>query len=230
MTVPYVLAAEGDPSQAGGLTGWVVSVIESLGEVGVGLLVALENLVPPIPSEIVLSLAGYLASEGRVNVVWVTVAATLGSLLGALLLYWLGRALGEDRLRRWLDRIPLVDADDLNVADRWFERHARSAVLFGRMAPVVRSLVSIPAGANHMPLGQFALFTAIGSGVWNSLFIGGGFLLGSRWQKLDQYSQWFDYGIIAFFVVSIGLWVTKKLRKRRSRSAAARPTGSSREA
>ncbi|GAA0802342.1 DedA family protein [Spirilliplanes yamanashiensis] len=226
MTEPYLLAAEGDPAQAGGLTGWVASVIESLGEVGVGLLVALENLVPPIPSEIVLSMAGYLASEGRVNVVWVTVAATLGSLLGALVLYWLGYALGEDRLYRWLDRIPLVDADDLKVADRWFERHEKSAVLFGRMAPVVRSLVSIPAGANHMPIGQFILFTTIGSGVWNTLFVGGGFLLGTRWQKLDQYSQWFDYAIIAFFAVSIAWWVTKKLRKRRNRSAAQRPTGS----
>lgn len=226
MTPPLLLAADSDPGQAGGLTGWVASVIEALGEVGVGLLVALENLIPPIPSEIVLSMAGYLASEGRVNVVWVTVAATLGSLLGALVLYWLGYAVGEDRLRRWLDRIPLVDGDDLNTADRWFEKHEKSAVLFGRMAPVVRSLVSIPAGANHMPLGQFVLFTAIGSGVWNALFVGGGYLLGSRWQKLDQYSQWFDRAIIAFFVVSIVWWVTKKLRKRRSRSAAARQTGS----
>ncbi len=230
MTVPYGLAAEGDPGQAGGLVGWVASVIESLGEIGVGLLVALENLVPPIPSEIVLSLAGYLASEGRVNLIWVTIAATLGSLLGALALYGLGYALGEDRLRRWLDRIPLVDSDDLNVADRWFERHAKSAVLFGRMAPVVRSLVSIPAGANHMPLGQFAVLTTIGSGVWNSIFVGGGYLLGSRWQKLDQYSSYVEYALYAFFAVSIGLWVTKKLRKRRSRPAAGRPAGSSREA
>jgi membrane protein DedA with SNARE-associated domain len=224
-----VLAAEGDPTQLGGLTGWVASVIDSLGEVGVGLLVALENLIPPIPSEIVLAMAGYLAGEGRVNVVLVIVAATLGSLGGALALYWLGYALGEDRLRRWLDRIPLVDADDLNVADRWFEKHERSAVLFGRMAPVVRSLVSIPAGANHMPLGQFALFTTIGSGVWNTLFVGGGYLLGSRWQRLEQYSQYFDYAIIAFFAVTIGWWVVKKLRSRRNRPAAEQPAGSARQ-
>jgi membrane protein DedA with SNARE-associated domain len=227
MTVPSVLAAEGDPAQLGGLTGWVASVIESLGEVGVGLLVALENLVPPIPSELVLSMAGYLAGVGRVNVVWVTVAATLGSVLGALVLYGLGYTLGEERLRRWLDRIPLVDADDLDRADRWFERHARSAVLFGRMAPVVRSLVSIPAGANHLPLWQFTLLTAIGSGVWNTLFVGGGYLLGTRWQKLEQYSSYVEYAIIAFFVGSVAWWAVKKIRKRRSRSAAGRPTGSS---
>ncbi|MET0417584.1 MAG: DedA family protein, partial [Actinoplanes sp.] len=158
--------AEVGVEQQGGLTAWVASVIESMGEVGVGLLVALENLIPPIPSEIVLSLAGYLASEGRVSLFWVYIAATTGAVVGALLLYWLGRGLGEDRLKRWLDRVPLVDIEDLNKADRWFENHAKAAVLFGRCAPVVRSLISIPAGANHMPIGQFVLFTAIGSGVW----------------------------------------------------------------
>ncbi len=213
--------AEADLGQAGGLTGWVASVIESLGEVGVGLLVALENLIPPIPSEIVLSLAGYLASEGRVNLVMVYLAATAGAVLGALLLYGLGYALGEDRLKHWLDRLPLVDVDDLNKADRWFERHARAAVLFGRCAPVVRSLVSIPAGANHMPIGEFVLFTALGSGVWNAIFVGGGYALGSRFQDLERYSQWFDYAIWAFFAVAVAGWVTKKVRKRR-RAAAGR--------
>src|SRR4051812_18188898 len=167
-----------------GLAGWVASVIDALGELGVGLLVALEHLIPPIPSEIVLSLAGYLAQEGRVSLILVLISATVGSVAGALALYWLGYALGEDRLRRWLDRIPLVDADDLNTADRWFDKHERSAVLFGRCAPVVRSLVSIPAGANHMPLAQFTVLTAIGSGVWNTLFVVGGYLLGERWQNL----------------------------------------------
>src|SRR5689334_21178195 len=110
-------------AELSGLAGWVASVIDTLGETGVGLLVALENLVPPIPSEIVLSMAGYLAGEGRVSLTLVWAAATLGALVGALLLYWLGRGLGEERLRRWLDRIPLVDAGDLDQADRWFERH-----------------------------------------------------------------------------------------------------------
>jgi membrane protein DedA with SNARE-associated domain len=208
--------AEADLTQAGGLTGWVASVIESLGEVGVGLLVALENVVPPIPSEIVLSMAGYLASEGKTNVVLVWIAATAGSVIGALLLYWLGYALGEDRIKRWLDKIPLVEAADLDKADRWFERHAKGSVLFGRCAPVVRSLVSIPAGANHMPLGLFTLLTAIGSGVWNVLFVGGGYLLGSRWQNLETYSNWLNYAVYAVIVGSVVWWVAKKVRKRRA--------------
>jgi membrane protein DedA with SNARE-associated domain len=211
--------AEADLGKLNGLTGWVAAVIESLGEVGVGLLIALENLVPPIPSEIVLALAGYLAAEGRVNLVMVLIAATAGSVVGAVALYWLGYRVGEDRLYRWLDRIPLVDADDLYKADKWFERHERSAVLLGRCAPVVRSLVSIPAGANRMPMGQFLLFTALGSGVWNALFIGGGYLLGERWRQVEQYSHWFDYGIAAFFAIAVGGWVVKKVRKRRRAAA-----------
>jgi membrane protein DedA with SNARE-associated domain len=218
--VPHLLAAEGDPQRLSGLTGWVASVIESLGEPGVGLLVALENLIPPIPSELVLSMAGYLAAVGRVNVVLVIVSATAGSLLGALALYWLGRSLGEQRLKRWLDRIPLVDADDLEKADRWFERHAKGAVLLGRMAPVVRSLVSIPAGANHMPLGQFVVLTTIGSGLWNALFVGGGYALGSRWQRLEQYGNYFDYAVLAFFAGTVGWWIAKKLRRRRTQEPA----------
>jgi membrane protein DedA with SNARE-associated domain len=210
------IVAEGDPRDLGGLTGWIAGVIDSLGEFGVGLLVALENLVPPVPSELVLTMARYLAGDGRMNVVLVVVAATIGSVVGALILYWLGRVVGEERLRRWLDRIPLVDADDLDQADRWFERHAWSAVLFGRMVPVVRSLVSIPAGANHMPVGRFLTFTAIGSGVWNSLFVGAGFALGTQWEQVDRYARWFDYAILAFFVVAITWWVVKKVRKRRS--------------
>jgi membrane protein DedA with SNARE-associated domain len=136
--------------------------------------------------------------------------------IGALVLYWLGRSLGEDRLKRWLDHIPLVDADDLDKADKWFERHANAAVLLGRCVPVVRSLISIPAGANLMPLPRFVAFTTLGSAVWNSLFVGAGYALGSRWEQVDQYARWFDYAILALVVVSVGLWVKKKLRKRRA--------------
>ncbi|MCO1598093.1 DedA family protein [Micromonospora sp. RHAY321] len=211
------LAQNVDPATFTGLTGWVATVIEGMGPAGVALLVALESIVPPIPSEIVLALAGYLASEGRFNVVLVVLAATVGSLVGALVLYWLGAALGEERLKRWLDRIPLVDRDDLEKADRWFERHGRWAVLIGRVVPVVRSLVSVPAGANRMPLGEFIVLTTIGSGVWNSLIVGAGYALGSRWQDVERYSDWFNYGIVAVFVVMVAGWVVRKMRRRRGR-------------
>ncbi|PYC76569.1 DedA family protein [Micromonospora arborensis] len=210
-------APTGDPSEFTGLTGWVASVIEVMGPVGVALLVALESIVPPIPSEIVLALAGFLAHEGQFNVVVVVLAATAGSLVGALVLYWLGAALGEERLKRWLDRIPLVDSDDLERADRWFERHGRWAVLIGRVVPVVRSLVSVPAGANRMPLGEFILLTTIGSGAWNGLIVGAGYLLGNQWQDVARYSDWFNYAIVAVFVVMVVSWVIRKVRRRRER-------------
>ncbi|MEH1012913.1 DedA family protein [Micromonospora sp. CPCC 206060] len=217
------LAADVDPTQVGGLTGWVAGVIDALGALGVGLLVALENLIPPIPSEIVLAMAGYLAGEGRVNVVAVVLAATAGSVLGALALYWVGAWLGEERLKRWLDRVPLVELDDLERADRWFERHARATVLFGRMVPVARSLVSVPAGANRMPMGQFLALTTLGSGIWNSIFVGLGYALGSRWQDIDRYSSWFDYAILAVFAVMIGNWMVRRVRRRRTRRTDRRP-------
>lgn len=210
------LAQNVDPNQFSGLTGWVAGVIDSMGALGVALLVALESIIPPIPSEIVLAMAGYLSAEGRFNVVLIVLAATAGSLIGALVLYWLGRALGEERLKRWLDHIPLVDRDDLEQADRWFERHGRWAVLFGRVVPVVRSLVSIPAGANRMPIGEFVLLTTVGSGVWNALIVGLGFALGSQWQQVDKYSNWFNYAIFLVFGIMIASWVTKKVRKRRA--------------
>ncbi|MEU4369893.1 DedA family protein [Micromonospora chersina] len=213
------LAQNVDPNQFTGLTGWVASVIDSFGAVGVALLVALESIIPPIPSEVVLAMAGYLAAEGRFNVVLIVLAATAGSLLGALVLYWLGAALGEERLKRWLDHIPLVDRDDLEKADRWFERHGRWAVLIGRVVPVVRSLVSVPAGANRMPLGEFVLLTTLGSGVWNALIVGAGFALGSRWEQVNQYSDWFNYAIFAVFAGMIVSWVVKKARRRRARQS-----------
>jgi membrane protein DedA with SNARE-associated domain len=207
--------AQEDPAQAGGLTGWVAGVIQSLGEVGVGLLVLLENIVPPVPSEVVLAMAGYLAGEGQFNVVLAAVAATVGSVVGALLLYGLGAAIGEDRLKRWLDHIPLVDLDDLEKADRWFERYGKWAILIGRIVPVVRSLVSIPAGANRMPVGQFVGLTALGSGVWNSIFLGFGYALGSQWQQINRYSHWLDIGLYTAFALLIASWVVKRVRKRR---------------
>jgi membrane protein DedA with SNARE-associated domain len=201
-------------AQAGSITEWIAGVVEALGEAGVGLLVALETIVPPVPSEVVLAMAGYLASTGKVNVFLVILSATAGSLAGAVVLYYAGAAIGEDRLRRWLDRLPLVDTGELDRADRWFERYGNWAVLLGRMIPVVRSLVSVPAGANRMPLGRFAGLTVIGSGVWNSAFVGLGYALGQQWQQVERYSRWFDAALLACFVIAVTAWVVKRRRAR----------------
>jgi len=199
-----------------GLAGWVVGVIETLGPAGVGLVVALENLFPPIPSEVVLPVAGYVASQGQMSLVWAIVAATLGAVAGAWVLYGLGAWFGRARLRRWLERIPLMEVEDLDKAEAWFDRHGGAAVLIGRCVPIVRSLVSVPAGLERMPQVRFLLYTAIGSAVWNSLLIVGGYLLGSQWQDVGHYSDYINYAVYAAIVIVVVRFVWTRLRRRRT--------------
>lgn len=177
-----------------GLTGWAAGVVDRLGELGLLLLVAVENVFPPIPSEPVLTLAGVLAAQGRLSLTLVVLGSTAGSVLGALLLYEVGARVGRDRLVGLLRRLPLVGADDLERAEAWFGRHGQRAVLLGRLVPVVRSLVSVPAGASALPRWRFALLTALGSGTWNGLFIALGATAG-RTVPLRTLSAYVDAGV-----------------------------------
>jgi membrane protein DedA with SNARE-associated domain len=211
-----LVAAQGGQSELTGLAGLITDIIAALGPIGVGVLVALETVFPPIPSELILPLSGYLASRGRMSLAAVVIGATLGSLAGALALYWAGAALGQKRLRRLAERTPLVEVDDLERAEGWFDRHGGLAVLIGRVVPVVRSLVSVPAGVERMPLWRFILYTIIGSGVYNLVLIGLGFVLGSRWKTVEQYSNYLNYAIYAAILVAVGLFALKRVRRRRA--------------
>ncbi|MFS0705260.1 DedA family protein [Cellulomonas sp. 179-A 9B4 NHS] len=202
---PALAAAGG--TELTGLAGWVVSVIESLGPVGVGLLVALENLFPPIPSEVILPVAGYVASQGDMSLGWAVAAATIGAVVGAWLLYGLGYAVGRDRIRRWMQKIPLMEASDLDTAEGWFERHGGTAVLVGRCVPVVRSLISIPAGVERMPFWKFTLFTLAGSLVWNGGLVLAGYLLGAQWEDVGRYSDVLNYAVYAVIVLVVAKFV-----------------------
>lgn len=226
MRTPLHLAATGVVPHAGlgsataeaeltGLVGWVVSVIAALGPLGVGLLVALENVFPPLPSEVVLPVAGYVASQGGMSLVWAIVASTLGSLVGAWALYAIGAGVGRVRLRRWLGKVPLVEVEDLDRSEAWFVRHGGAAVLVGRCVPVVRSLVSIPAGVERMPLLRFSLFTLIGSGVWNGALIGAGYVLGDRWEDIGRYSDWLNWLVYLILAWLVGRFVWTRTRRRR---------------
>jgi membrane protein DedA with SNARE-associated domain len=211
-----VSAAAESAAQVGGLVGWVLSVVETLGAAGVGLLVALESVFPPIPSEVVLPLAGFLAGQGKLGFAAVLLWATAGSLVGALVLYWLGAALGADRLKRLADRIPLMSARDVQRAESWMARHGVWAVLLGRMMPGVRSLVSIPAGVARMPLWLFTVLTVVGSAIWNALFVGLGYLLGDRWTEVGKYSDVINYVVVGGLVVIVaGLFARRAARRRR---------------
>lgn len=209
------VAAAEPGQQVGGLVGWVLSVVEALGALGVGLLVALESIFPPIPSEVVLPLAGFLAGQGKLGFVAVLVWATVGSLVGALALYWLGAALGLQRLCRLAEKMPLMDGRDVERASEWFQRHGVWAVLLGRMVPGVRSLVSIPAGVERMPLWLFSLLTVIGSAAWNALFIGLGWLLGDRWTEIGTYSDIINYVVIGGIVLVCAVLLGRRALRRR---------------
>jgi membrane protein DedA with SNARE-associated domain len=211
-----LVAAQDGQSELTGLAGLITDIIAALGPIGVGVLVALETVFPPIPSELILPLSGYLASRGRMSLAAVVIGATLGSLAGALALYWAGAALGQKRLRRLAERTPLVEVDDLERAEGWFDRHGGLAVLIGRVVPVVRSLVSVPAGVERMPLWRFILYTIIGSGVYNLVLIGLGYVLGSRWKTVEQYSNYLNYAIYAAILVAVGLFALKRVRRRRA--------------
>ncbi len=223
-TTAPVLAASGG-TELTGLAGWVVSVIEALGPVGVGLLVALENLFPPIPSEVILPVAGYVASQGDMSLGWAIAAATIGAVVGAWILYGLGYWVGRDRIRRWMQKIPLMEAEDLDKAEGWFERHGGVAVLVGRCVPVVRSLISIPAGVERMPFWKFTAFTLLGSLVWNGGLVLAGNLLGSQWEDVGRYSDVLNYAVYAVIVLVVGkfVWDRTGARGERRRHAGEGP-------
>jgi membrane protein DedA with SNARE-associated domain len=195
---------------------WVFSIVDRLGAVGVGLLILLENVIPPIPSEVVLPLAGFRARTGGLNVVAVWPAATAGSLLGALLLYGLGAWLGYERLHRLAGHrwFVFVSRHDLERGERVFERHGGKVVLFGRCVPFVRSVVSIPAGISRMPLPRFVVLTVIGSGAWNAVFIALGWVLGENWDRVEGFLGPASYVVLALLAVGL-----VALMVRRSRSA-----------
>ncbi len=213
-------------SDQGGITGFLLDMVERLGAVGVGFAILLETVIPPIPSEAVLGLAGVLINDGRLDVVPVVLFATLGSILGAVFFYYVGRALGPRRSHAFLDRLPLVETADVDRTFAWFERHGRSAVFFGRMVPIVRSFISVPAGVVRMPFGQFVLYSTAGSLIWNSLLIGLGVALGD---VVNEYLQYFDYLIVGAVALGIGYLVYKRWhdvrRHRRARHATAPAPG-----
>ncbi len=212
----YPSATPADEST--GLIGFVLDTIDQLGEIGVGALILLESLVPPIPSEVVLPAAGALIYFGDLSGPLTMFWATLGSVIGALILYGAGRMFGEERTRRVMLAVPLIDADDVDRADEWFGKHGEKAVLIGRLIPGVRSLVSLPAGAAGMPLGRFTLLTTVGSAIWNFLLIGGGWLLGTQYHVIEQHMETANNIIYALIGASIAVFVMRRLH-RRSRGA-----------
>ncbi|MEY4409620.1 MAG: hypothetical protein RLZ99_93 [Actinomycetota bacterium] len=198
-----------------------LSVIESIGLLGAALLIAIEVIILPIPSELVLLLTGVNAGQGNFSLFGAVFATTAGSLLGAAVLYMVGWWVSEERIRNLVKRYGKFvgfSAKDFDKATSWFDRYGVPVVLFGRLIPVVRSLVSIPAGLTRMNPYKFFGFTAIGSLVWNTAWITAGFVLGENWEIADQFSSVVDYFVYAVIAV-IGLQlVIRSIKARRSKS------------
>jgi len=196
---------------------WVQDVIDRLGAVGVALLVILENVFPPIPSEIVLPFAGFVAQRGDGSVIVMIFAATIGAVIGALILYGIAALIGPDRLSAFIVRFGRwfgVKPADLTRAEQWFDRHAVAAVLLGRCVPLIRSVVSIPAGFRRMRLAPFLLYTAMGSIVWNSALIGAGAILGDQWERVEPYVATLQWVVVALIAVFVIRFAVTRLRRR----------------
>ena len=198
------------------MAAWVFSIVDRLGAAGVGLLILLENLIPPIPSEVILPLAGFRAKAGTLNVWLVWPAATAGSVTGALILYGLGRWLGYDRLYRLAGHkwFILASQKDIDRGKRLFRDHGGKIVLLARMVPVIRSIVSVPAGVAGMPIPRFVLLTAIGSGIWNAVFIGLGWYLAENYEVVDKWLRPVSYVALGLIVVGLGWMAVRRLRSR----------------
>jgi membrane protein DedA with SNARE-associated domain len=216
----FAVTASGAAENLSGFSGWTVTIMETLGPIGVGFMVFLDNIFPPIPSELVLPLAGFTSSQGQMNIVLAIVCATLGSVIGAILLWALGKWIGIERIARIAVKMPLVDVDDVHKTVDWFDRHGDKAVFFGRMIPIFRSLISIPAGMRDMRLPKFVLLTTAGSLIWNTILIIAGFYLGENWSIVETYAGYFQKIVIIAVIIAVIVWIVLKVRKHRQKKAA----------
>jgi membrane protein DedA with SNARE-associated domain len=194
-------------------------ILRDLGYAGLALLMFTETLFPPIPSEAVLPLAGFLVEQGEFGFVAVLVVSTAGSVLGAVVLYEAARRGGRPFAGRFL-RVARLDPAKLEDAERWFARRGRIVVLVGRCIPGVRSLVSLPAGLLRMPRWEYLLFTFIGSAVWNTLLVGAGYALGSQWERVSEVVGPLSKPLLAVVVAGVAaLLLWRGLRARRRTAA-----------
>ena len=199
---------------------WVAQTIDAIGLVGLALIMAVENVFPPIPSELVLPLTGFSVAQGELALVPAILAATIGATTGALALYAIGAYGGLPLILRHR-RLLRIDEKQIERADAWFDRYGPWFVLGARMVPIARSLISVPAGMSRMPLALFVTLTFVGSALWNSLLIGAGYTLGAEWETVAEIVGVLSRVVLVAGVGAIGAVTILWLRRRRTTSAAA---------
>lgn len=197
------------------LSEWILMVMDKLGLVGVALMMFLENVFPPIPSELIMPAAGFAAAIGELSLISVIIAGTIGSVLGALPLYYLGSRLDETRLIRLTERYGkylLITPKDIVSAQAWFDRHGKTVVFFGRMIPAIRSLISIPAGMARMSLLPFLMLTAMGSMIWSALLAYAGFVLGDNYEKVGIYIESVSHYVVLLMVLIFSYLLYRRIK------------------
>ncbi|MFB7930449.1 DedA family protein [Streptomyces sp. NPDC056039] len=201
---------------------WVNDLMDALGAPGAGLAIALENLFPPLPSEVILPLAGFAASSGRMSLLAVLLWTTAGSVIGALALYGVGALLGRDRTVAIAARLPLVKVSDIEKTEAWFLKHGTKAVFFGRMIPIFRSLISVPAGVERMRLPVFLGLTTLGSAIWNTVFVLAGYFLGANWHQVTDIVSTYSKVVLVVAALAVAVFAGVRLLRR---PKAKRPEG-----
>ena len=197
---------------------WVEQIISSMGYVGLFLVMFLENVFPPIPSEVVLPLAGSLTLTGRFSIFWITVIGMMGSLTGAFLFYGLGKWLGEPRVRTIIEkygRYALLSTNDLDRSLEWFDKYDDWVIFFSRMVPIVRSLISIPAGIASMNITKFSFFTILGTALWSFLLALGGRLLGEQWPLIAEFINTYQNIVLVIAIAAVLLFIGSRLFKKK---------------
>ena len=185
---------------------WITEFMEQYGYLGVFLMIALENVFPPIPSEIILPFGGFMTTYTSMTVPGVVIASTAGSVVGAMILYGIGLLLDVERLEKIIDRfghILRITKEDVHKADAWFDKYGIWTVLFCRMVPLIRSLISIPAGMSNMKFWLFIVFTTVGTLIWNIILVSVGAALGDNWDRITEFMD--VYSNIAYAIIGIGI-------------------------
>lgn len=192
---------------------WITSTMNSLGYFGIGLLMLLENLFPPIPSELIMPLAGFTVAQGKMEFVPVVVAGVVGTVLGTLPWYYAGKVLSEKRLQRLADKYGkwlTISSKDIAKAKRWFDKHGNKAVFFCRLVPGVRTLISLPAGMSDMPLLPFLLYSTLGTLLWVGLLTYVGYVLGNNYYLVEEYIGPISKIVLATLIIAFVVWFLRR--------------------
>lgn len=196
---------------------WILQIMTSLNYVGIGLLMFLENLFPPIPSELIMPLAGFTISQEKMEFFPAILAGVLGTMLGALPWYYVGKLVGEENIKRLADKYGKwisISRKDIEKADQWFDRHGEKAVFFGRLVPGVRTLISLPAGISNMKLIPFLIYSTLGTTIWISFLTFAGYKLGENYELVDEYLAPVSKVVFIILVVAFVFWLVQKRRKK----------------